>query len=83
MLKMADKTIAFVQKTLDYAQLNFAFVPAFLDLKEFGKPRPYIAQTYTNLETALTDVTRCDFSAGLQARAAFKPRWGSEFAEHR
>ena len=52
MLKMADKTIAFVQKTLDYAQLNFAFVPAFLDLKEFGKPRPYIAQTYTNPEIA-------------------------------
>ena len=35
MLKMADKTVAFVQKASEYAQHNPAFVPAFVDLKEF------------------------------------------------
>ena len=35
MLKMADKTVAFVTKTRDYAQNNPSFVPAFVDLQEF------------------------------------------------
>ena len=34
MLRMADKTVAFVQKTTDYAANNAAFVPAFVDLAE-------------------------------------------------
>ncbi|RZK37384.1 MAG: hypothetical protein EOO57_05615 [Hymenobacter sp.] len=35
MLKMADKTVAFVTKTRDYAHNNPSFVPAFVDLQEF------------------------------------------------
>ncbi len=34
MLRMADKTVAFVQKTSDYAATNPAFVPGFVDLAE-------------------------------------------------
>ncbi len=34
MLRMADKTVAFVQKTSDYATNNPAFVPGFVDLAE-------------------------------------------------
>jgi hypothetical protein len=34
MLRMADKTVAFVQKTTDYATSTPAFVPAFVDLAE-------------------------------------------------
>ena len=32
MLRMADKTVAFVQKTTEYATNNLAFVPLFVDL---------------------------------------------------
>jgi hypothetical protein len=35
MLKMGDKTVAFVQKTRDYAAQNPAFVPAFVSLPDF------------------------------------------------
>ena len=34
MLRMADKTVAFVQKTADYATSSPAFVPAFVSLDE-------------------------------------------------
>jgi len=33
--KMGDKTIAFVQKALEYSGQNAEFVPSFLDVKEF------------------------------------------------
>jgi len=35
MLKMADKTVAFVTKTRDYAHANPSFVPAFVDMPGF------------------------------------------------
>ena len=34
MLRMADKTVAFVTKTTDYATTNPSFVPGFVDLAE-------------------------------------------------
>lgn len=34
MLRMADKTVAFVTKTTDYATSNPSFVPSFVDLAE-------------------------------------------------
>ncbi|WP_461787763.1 hypothetical protein [Pedobacter sp.] len=37
MLKMGDKTLAFVQKALEYATQNEALCPAFLDLTEAKK----------------------------------------------
>jgi len=35
--KMGDKTVAFVNKSFDYANLNPRVVPTFLDMAEFGK----------------------------------------------
>ena len=35
--KMGDKTVAFVNKTLEYAKQNPRVVPAFLDMVEFEK----------------------------------------------
>ncbi len=35
MLKMADKTVAFVNKIRDYAANNPSFVPDFIDMAEF------------------------------------------------
>src|SRR5687767_4015060 len=32
--KMSDGTVPFVQKTLEYAQINAQFVPAYVDVKE-------------------------------------------------
>lgn len=37
MLKMGDKTLAFVQKALEYASQNAALCPVFLDLPEAKK----------------------------------------------
>lgn len=37
MLKMGDKTLAFVQKALEYADANPSIVPAFLNLDEAKK----------------------------------------------
>lgn len=37
MAKMGDKSLAFVQKALDYAQKNSALVPAYLDVSEATK----------------------------------------------
>ncbi len=37
MLKMGNKTLAFVQKTLDYAEQNELLRPSFLDLSEAKK----------------------------------------------
>jgi len=35
--KMGDKTVSFVQKSLDYSVQNKEFIPAFLDTAEFKK----------------------------------------------
>lgn len=35
MLKISDKTVAFVPKTRDYTQQNPTFVPAFVDMPDF------------------------------------------------
>ena len=35
--KMGDKTIAFVNKSFEYASQNPTIVPSFLDLTEFAK----------------------------------------------
>ena len=43
MLRMADKTVAFVSKTTEYATTNAAFVPAFVDLAELKQDTAGIA----------------------------------------
>jgi hypothetical protein len=37
MLKMGDKTVSFVEKTLDYVRSNPEFVPAYMNVYEFEK----------------------------------------------
>ncbi len=43
MLRMADKTLAFVQKSTSYAVSNPAFVPSFLDLAELQQDAAGVA----------------------------------------
>lgn len=49
LLKMGDKTVPFVDKTLDYVKSNPEFVPIYMDVKEFEKD----AVTVKNLITML------------------------------
>jgi hypothetical protein len=62
--KMSDGTVPFVQKTLEYAQTNAAFVPSYIDIKELKTDfdavealaqifRP-IEQLYFNLNDTMT-----------------------------
>lgn len=37
MLKMGDKTVSFVEKTLDYVKSNPEFVPSYMNILEFEK----------------------------------------------
>ncbi|HEX8327238.1 MAG TPA: hypothetical protein VF629_06840 [Hymenobacter sp.] len=43
MLRMADKTVAFVTKTTEYATTNAAFVPGFVDLAELKQDSAAVA----------------------------------------
>lgn len=62
--KMSDGTAPFVQKTLEYAQTNAGFVPAYIDIKELKTDfdavealaqifRP-VEQLYFNLSDTMT-----------------------------
>ncbi|MGB1207419.1 MAG: hypothetical protein ACPG5B_17355 [Chitinophagales bacterium] len=42
--KMGDKTVAFVQKSLDYAQENPQLIPPYLNVSEFDKDMELIRQ---------------------------------------
>lgn len=72
MLKMGDKTLAFVQKSLEYAQQNPNLKPNFLDLIEAQKDYKLsndlyvIQQKLTTLLRAVEDVTMV---AGSEAYA--------------
>ncbi len=73
MLKMADKTVAFVQKTLDYAQANASFVPGFLDLAEFeadAAALAALAPLHQLLESLALDTDSTMMMAGSDAYAA-------------
>ena len=49
-LKMGDKTMAFVQKALDYANQNPSLVPAFLDVAEANKDYSLTHDLYAILQ---------------------------------
>lgn len=53
MLKMGDKTLAFVDKALEFAQLSPAFKPAYLNLEEAKKD----FELAKNLSDILKDIT--------------------------
>ncbi|MBI4947064.1 MAG: hypothetical protein HY840_11765 [Bacteroidetes bacterium] len=69
--KMGDKTVAFVQKSLDYAQLNPALVPPYIDVAEMKKDVEAV-QALGTLYKALGEVyTKLDDSMLLAGSEAF------------
>jgi hypothetical protein len=53
-LKMGDKTLAFVQKSLEYATSNPSIVPAFLDVDEANKDYALARALYTIYQQLIT-----------------------------
>jgi hypothetical protein len=73
MLKMGDKTLAFVGKALEYAVQNPAMVPAFLDVAEAQKDFVLASQVqklYNQLNTLLTAVGDVLMLSGSEANDA-------------
>lgn len=72
MLRMADKTVAFVQKTNDYATNNAAFVPSFMDLAELKQDvagLTALTPLHQQLEQLTLDVDSTMMTAGSEAYA--------------
>ncbi|GGE97243.1 hypothetical protein [Hymenobacter cavernae] len=70
MLRMADKTVAFVQKTNDYATSNPAFVPPFVDLAELKQDvaaLTALTPLHQQLEQLALDVDSTMMTAGSEA----------------
>jgi hypothetical protein len=69
-LKMGDKTIAFVGKTLEYAANNPALVPTYLDLDEAKKDYALVTATMSvlqGLDTLLRGLEDTQMVAGSEA----------------
>jgi hypothetical protein len=56
MLKMGDKTVSFVDKTLDYVKSNPEFVPTYMNVLEFEKD----ATAVKNLMSMLNPVVQIE-----------------------
>lgn len=72
MLRMGDKTVAFVQKTADYAAANPGFVPQFVDLKELKQDAAglaALAPILRQLEQLRLDTDSTLMVAGSEAYA--------------
>lgn len=72
MRKMGDKTLAFVQKALEYAQQNPKLTPNFLDLAEAQKDYKLSSDLYVieqKLLTSLRAVEDVTMVAGSEAYA--------------
>lgn len=73
MLKMGDKTVSFVEKTLDYVKNNPEFVPAYMNVLEFEKDTIAVKNLITmlnpvvQLEQGLNDT---EMLAGSEAYTA-------------
>jgi hypothetical protein len=73
MLKMGDKTLAFVKKALEYAAQNPGLVPSFMDLPEAKKDYDLAAALYgifQQLNTLTTAVEDTGMVAGSEAYEA-------------
>jgi hypothetical protein len=53
LLKMGDKTVSFVEKTLDYVKSNPEFVPIYMDVKEFEKDTTAVKSLIAMLNPAI------------------------------
>ena len=75
--KMGDKTIAFVNKALEYAESNPTLVPAYLDMAEAKKDYALsqdlntILKIVSTLERALEDTTMVAGSEAYNAALVF------------
>lgn len=70
MIKMGDKSVAFVQKTLGYANQNPSLVPAYLDIPEAEKDFNLYADLqgiYNQLSTLLTSIEDALMISGSEA----------------
>jgi hypothetical protein len=73
MLKMGDKTLAFVNKTLEYATQNPSLVPNYVDLAEARKDNKLTADIYgifQQLSTLLRAMEDTGMVAGSEAYEA-------------
>lgn len=75
--KMGDKTIAFVQKSLEYAENNPALVPVYLDIAEAKKDFTLsqdlntILKQVSTLQRAIEDTTMVAGSEAYNAALVF------------
>ena len=75
--KMGDKTIAFVQKSLEYAESNPTLVPAYLDITEAKKDFALtqemnnILKQISTLQRAIEDTTMVAGSEAYNAALVF------------
>ena len=72
-LKMGDKTLAFVNKTLEYAMQNPSLVPNYIDLAEAKKDNKLASDIYAffqQLSTLLRAVEDTGMIAGSEAYEA-------------
>lgn len=70
MLRMADKTVAFVQKTADYATNSPAFVPPFVEFEEVQQDvaaLTALTPLHQQLEQLALDVDSTMMTAGSEA----------------
>ncbi|QNN42750.1 hypothetical protein [Pedobacter roseus] len=73
MLKMGNKTLSFVEKTLEYARHNPSLVPIFMDLEEATKDYELAASLYDifqQLNILITAVEDAGMVAGSEAYEA-------------
>ncbi|RBQ03626.1 hypothetical protein [Pedobacter miscanthi] len=72
-LKMGDRTLAFVEKTLEYATQNPTLVPGYIDLSEAKKDNELASHIYTiyqQLSTILRGIEDTGMVAGSEAYEA-------------
>jgi hypothetical protein len=75
--KMGDKTIAFVQKSLEYAEKNPALVPGYLDIAEakkdllFSQDLNAILKQVSTLQRAIEDTVMVAGSEAYNAALVF------------
>ena len=70
MVKMGDKSVAFVQKSLDYAKINPRIVPEYLDVEEAEKDLKLasdLLHVRNQLATLLTSVDDALMLSGSEA----------------
>jgi hypothetical protein len=74
--KMGDKTLAFVSKSLDYAEINANLLPAFMDLAEWQKDNTANTQTNALYRLAQQLTSNLDDTAMLSGSESYTASLG-------